>query len=55
MYSIYVTNESGLNVYVRLQRQTISSLNENFHQELEKPSTRGVSKRCLVGLETELQ
>ena len=34
MYSIYVTNETGANVYVRLQRRTLSSLNENFHQGL---------------------
>ena len=44
MYNIYVTNETGVNVYVRLQRHTISSLNENFHQDLESPSSRKVSK-----------
>ena len=36
MYNIYVTNKSGKGVYVRLQRQKISSLNESFHHELER-------------------
>lgn len=44
MYSIYVTNESGVNVYVRLQRLPVSSLNESFHQELDKLSGREASK-----------
>ncbi len=45
MYCIYVTNELELNVYVRLHRQTISSLNENFHQELEMPTGRVASRQ----------
>ena len=36
MYNIYVTNKSKKNVYVRLQSQKISTLNESFHHELER-------------------
>ena len=36
MYSIYVTNKSEKSVYVRLQSQNISTLNESFHHELER-------------------
>ena len=36
MYNIYVTNKSEKSVYVRLQSQKISSLNESFHHELER-------------------
>lgn len=36
MYNVYVTNKSGNSVYVRLQSQKISTLNENFHHELER-------------------
>ncbi len=36
MYNIYVTNESKGDVYVRLQSQKISILNENFHHEFDK-------------------
>lgn len=52
MYNIYVTNESGVNVYVRLLRYTLSSAHPTFHQELNKPaplSGRGLSK---YGLQT---
>ena len=40
MYNIYVTNKSDVNVFVRLHRQQISSLNENFHRELDKLTAR---------------
>ena len=36
MYNIYVTNKSKGNVYVRLQSQKISTLNERFDHELDK-------------------
>lgn len=36
MYNIYVTNTSGKSVYVRLQSQKISTVNESFHHELER-------------------
>ena len=36
MYNIYVTNNSEKSVYVRLQNQKISTLNERFHHELER-------------------
>ena len=36
MYNIYVTNKSEKSVYVRLQSQRISTLNESFHHDLER-------------------
>ena len=36
MYNVYVTNKSEKSVYVRLQSQMISTLNESFHHELER-------------------
>ena len=36
MYSIYVTNKTKKNVYVRLRSQKISTAKESFHRELER-------------------
>ncbi|XP_078372816.1 uncharacterized protein LOC144656468 [Oculina patagonica] len=36
MYNVYVTNKSKRNVYVRLQSQKLSSLDESFYYELDK-------------------
>ena len=35
MYSIYVTNKSGYNVYIRLQHEKMSAENPNFPLELD--------------------
>jgi len=40
MYNIYVTNKSEKSVYIRLQSQKISSLNESFPHELERLAGR---------------
>ena len=36
MYSIYVTNKTGDDVYIRLQHEKISVVNPSFHHELDK-------------------
>lgn len=45
MYSIYVSNKSGVNVFVRLHRQQISDLNGNFHRELDQLTARAEDPR----------
>ena len=36
MYSIYVTNKLGIQVYIRLQHEKVSAVNPSFYVELDK-------------------
>ena len=37
MFSIYVTNKSGVDVYIRLQHEKLSAVNTRFHLEFDQP------------------
>jgi len=36
MYSVYVSNKTEMQVYIRLQHEKLSGINPNFHHELDK-------------------